>query len=100
MLLQVKYLHHRHLKDDLTICRHRPMFGQLFENMLEDSKGQGAGKERSNKVKSSPDRADGTSYSRSGRSDRNAQMVRGSGSTRTSGQGGDGGDDDDDKDGA
>eukprot|EP00971_Amphidinium_carterae_P312828 6217182-Amphidinium_carterae.1 len=69
-------------------------------NMLEDCKGRAAGKERSNKVKSSPDRADGTFYSRSGRSDRNPRMVRGSGSTRTSGRGEDGGDDDDDEDGA
>eukprot|EP00971_Amphidinium_carterae_P005170 103159-Amphidinium_carterae.1 len=68
--------------------------------MLEDSKGRGAGEERSNEVKSSLDRADGTSYSHSGRSDRNPQTVRESGSTRTFGQGGDGGDDDDDEDGA
>eukprot|EP00971_Amphidinium_carterae_P105171 2082593-Amphidinium_carterae.1 len=76
------------------------MFGQPFENMLEDRKGRGAGEERSNKVKSSPDGADGTSYLRSGRSDRNPQMVGGSGSTRTSEQDGDGEDDDDDEDGA
>eukprot|EP00971_Amphidinium_carterae_P126063 2497407-Amphidinium_carterae.1 len=68
--------------------------------MLKDREGRGAGKERSNEVKYSPDGADGTPYLRSGRSDQNPQMVRENGSTRTSGQDGKSEDDDGDKDGA
>eukprot|EP00971_Amphidinium_carterae_P221010 4388036-Amphidinium_carterae.1 len=51
-----------------------PMFGQLFENMLGDSGGQGGGDGRSNEAHSIPDRVEGSPYSRSGRSDRNPRM--------------------------
>eukprot|EP00971_Amphidinium_carterae_P135064 2676707-Amphidinium_carterae.1 len=64
------------------------MFG-LFDNMIEDRDDRGSGKGKSSEAKSSPDGVDGAPYLRSGRSDRNFQMVGGSGSTRTPGRGGD-----------
>eukprot|EP00971_Amphidinium_carterae_P351289 6492027-Amphidinium_carterae.1 len=73
-----------------------PMFGQIFEKMMGERTGASEGR---GGVESVPEGADGTPFSRSGRSDRNPRMVRGSGSTRTPGRGGDGGDDDDDDDG-